>query len=161
MHTHGHGDSTQLADRRSVGYALQVNEQKKPRRRRRWIVVVLFLLAAYVLSIGPEWQYEMCLDPRRGPSEVFFTIYAPLKWIGNQSPTFAYLILKYIDMWDFIQKGLLKGKGIVDEPVDFADLVDTYPQIAAHPDKHLKLSVKYGPQAAFDVTSSAENDRMD
>lgn len=46
-------------------------------------------------------------------------------------------------VWDLIANGSLKGEGIVDEPIPFADLVEVYPQIAANPERHLKLSVAY------------------
>jgi len=46
-------------------------------------------------------------------------------------------------VWSFIERGDLRGGGIVDEPVAFESLIDVYPEIAAHPETHLKLSVKY------------------
>ncbi len=46
-------------------------------------------------------------------------------------------------VWLNIQRGALSGKGIVDEPIPFSDLPSVYPDIAAHPESHLKLSVKY------------------
>jgi len=46
-------------------------------------------------------------------------------------------------VWDLIASGALKGETIVDQPVPFSDLVGVYPLIAAQPDRHLKLSVKY------------------
>ena len=46
-------------------------------------------------------------------------------------------------VWSLIEKGDLKGEGIVDEPVPFADLPSVYPEIAARPEAHLKLSVEY------------------
>jgi threonine dehydrogenase-like Zn-dependent dehydrogenase len=46
-------------------------------------------------------------------------------------------------VWDFIRRGSLKGVGIVDLPVPFGDLAEIYPEIAAHPERHLKLSVEY------------------
>ncbi|AIE83807.1 zinc-dependent alcohol dehydrogenase [Fimbriimonas ginsengisoli] len=47
------------------------------------------------------------------------------------------------EVWALIQRGLLRGDGIVDEPVPFADLPRIYPEIAARPEAHLKLSVEY------------------
>ena len=46
-------------------------------------------------------------------------------------------------VWHFIQSGALKGDAIIDEPVAFATLTEAYPEIAAHPELHLKLSVRY------------------
>ncbi len=46
-------------------------------------------------------------------------------------------------VWTLIQRGQLKGTGIVDAPTPFADLPTVYPDIAAHPEAHLKLSVEY------------------
>ena len=46
-------------------------------------------------------------------------------------------------VWTLIERGELRGVGIVDEPVPFADLPRVYPEIAAHPESHLKLSVEY------------------
>jgi len=46
-------------------------------------------------------------------------------------------------VWDLIADGSLKGDLIVDPPVPFGDLERIYPEIAAHPEKHLKLSVEY------------------
>ena len=46
-------------------------------------------------------------------------------------------------VWSLIGEGKLKGGGIVDDPVPFADLDRVYPEIAAHPEMHLKLSVEY------------------
>jgi len=45
--------------------------------------------------------------------------------------------------WGFIQNGVLIGEGVVDEPIPFKDLDRIYPEIAAHPESHLKLSVRY------------------
>jgi len=49
-------------------------------------------------------------------------------------------------VWDLIKRGAIKGAGIVDDPVPFSDLESVYPQIAAHPEKCLKLSVAYPAQ---------------
>ncbi len=46
-------------------------------------------------------------------------------------------------VWDFIQRGALKGERIVDAPALFAELHTVYPEIALHPDRHIKLSVRY------------------
>jgi len=46
-------------------------------------------------------------------------------------------------VWEFINRGCLRGIGIVDSPVPFEELESVYPQIAAHPEQHLKLSVEY------------------
>lgn len=46
-------------------------------------------------------------------------------------------------VWGMIERGALRGEGIVDEPVAFADLPRVYPEIATHPERHLKLSVEY------------------
>ncbi|CAN5572608.1 zinc-binding alcohol dehydrogenase [soil metagenome] len=46
-------------------------------------------------------------------------------------------------VWSLIQKGALQGGGIVDEPVLFDRLAEVYPEIAAHPESHLKLAVEY------------------
>ena len=46
-------------------------------------------------------------------------------------------------VWGLIRQGKLRGQGIVDDPVPFADLDRVYPEIAAHPEAHLKLSVEY------------------
>ena len=46
-------------------------------------------------------------------------------------------------VWDLIGKGALTGEGIVDDPILFDELSAVYPQIAANPGKHLKLSVRY------------------
>ncbi len=47
------------------------------------------------------------------------------------------------EVWRMIQSGSLKGTGIVDEPVAFRDLAQVYPDIALHPQNHVKLSVDY------------------
>ncbi len=47
-------------------------------------------------------------------------------------------------VWDFIRRGLLKGNLIVDDPIPFTDLPKVYPEIALHPENHLKLAVRYG-----------------
>lgn len=46
-------------------------------------------------------------------------------------------------VWTMIERGDLRGVGIVDEPVPFTELPHTYSEIAAHPESHLKLSVEY------------------
>jgi threonine dehydrogenase-like Zn-dependent dehydrogenase len=46
-------------------------------------------------------------------------------------------------VWDLIVGGRLRGRGIVDEPIPFADLDRVYPDIAANPGAHLKLSTEY------------------
>ena len=46
-------------------------------------------------------------------------------------------------VWDIIKQGSLKGDRIVDDPIRFTDVDRNYPEIAAHPEDHLKLSVKY------------------
>ena len=46
-------------------------------------------------------------------------------------------------VWTLIQRGQLRGEGIIDTPIPFADLAEVYPEIAKHPERHLKLSVKY------------------
>lgn len=46
-------------------------------------------------------------------------------------------------VWDLIQRGQLKGDGIIDAPIPFAKLDAVYPEIALHPEKHTKLSVRY------------------
>ena len=46
-------------------------------------------------------------------------------------------------VWDIIKQGSLKGDRIVDDPIRFTDVDRIYPEIAAHPEDHLKLSVKY------------------
>lgn len=46
-------------------------------------------------------------------------------------------------VWGLIGQGTLKGGGIIDDPVPFDTLAAVYPDIAAHPEAHLKLSVEY------------------
>lgn len=46
-------------------------------------------------------------------------------------------------VWGLIQAGSLRGGGIVDDPAPFDELPKLYPEIAAHPEAHLKLSVEY------------------
>ncbi len=46
-------------------------------------------------------------------------------------------------VWGLISSGSLKGDGIIDAPIPFEDLPEVYPQIAEHPESHLKLSVRY------------------
>lgn len=45
--------------------------------------------------------------------------------------------------WRLIQSGLLRGEGIVDDPVPFQNLDRIYAEIATHPDRHIKLAVSY------------------
>lgn len=47
-------------------------------------------------------------------------------------------------VWSLIKEGKLKGEKIIDEPIPFEELAEAYPDIAAHPERHLKLSVTYG-----------------
>ncbi|MDR3692248.1 MAG: zinc-binding alcohol dehydrogenase [Fimbriimonas sp.] len=46
-------------------------------------------------------------------------------------------------VWSLIERGLLRGESIVDEPVPFDDLDRVYPEIAKHPETHLKLATVY------------------
>jgi threonine dehydrogenase-like Zn-dependent dehydrogenase len=46
-------------------------------------------------------------------------------------------------VWTMIEREELRGEGIVDEPVPFSELPRVYPEIAKHPESHLKLSVEY------------------
>lgn len=46
-------------------------------------------------------------------------------------------------VWELIRRGTLRGSEIVDPPIRFDQLAEVYPEIAAHPEAHLKLAVEY------------------
>ena len=60
------------------------------------VVAALLALPAYVLSVGPvAWLIDHgYIDPDRGEAA-----YLPLRWLGDQSTTFARFLEWYAGWW--------------------------------------------------------------
>jgi hypothetical protein len=67
-------------------------------RNSGWIVVGIVLVALpplYLLSVGPAvWLHD-----RGWISDGVATVYVPLEWLAERSPTFGGVIEQYVDFW--------------------------------------------------------------
>lgn len=79
-----------------------MNEGRRKRRRRSAAVVALSAIAVlYVLSIGPATDMMVSRGwyLSKPATDLFFTVYAPLKWACRACPRIDEARQWYVELW--------------------------------------------------------------